>query len=517
MPELVRDRPHIYLPNQGRSEQFTGSGRSQIYIPDRDRAAHAAALTRALTEAVAAAQAALATRDPNETSGTAGFYLDFVLAARGEKEAERLADLRRHIELVAVTKPDENAPTRATVFVPQTAANHFLRKVEAYRSEQTPSGKPKNQTLVANLETISRAAVLSIYTDDPALLPSPVQKIWWEIWLRPQPSSSALEQVARPSSAFERVCERLGVLLRERLRFPEREVRLAYTDQLALARLMTNTDAMAEIRIAKDTPSLLRELPNAEQQSWSLDLLSRVLLPIPPGLAVCVLDTGMTRAHPLLSPALNPSDVHIYDKSWPDGDSKGHGTNMGGLVLYGDLMSHLLDNAPVSLTHCLESVKMLRGDPQQQHKPELYGAVMAECVARAEIAAPRRRRAICMAVTSDIGTNRGRPSSWSAEVDQLCFGDETVHRLVLISAGNINEVSSSGYPARNEIAPIENPAQAWNALTIGAYTEKSIINDPTFAGWQPLAPVGDLSRVFGINGTENRVKAPRWFCGSLQN
>ena len=74
---------------------------------------------------------------------------------------------------------------------------------------------------------------------------------------------------------------------------------------------MTNTDAMAEIRIAKDTPSLLRELPNAEQQSWSLDLLSRVLLPIPPGLAVCVLDTGMTRAHPLLSPALNPSDVHI--------------------------------------------------------------------------------------------------------------------------------------------------------------------------------------------------------------
>jgi hypothetical protein len=53
MPELVRDRPHIYLQNQGRGEQFTGSGRNKIYIPDRDRAAHAAALTRTLTEAVA--------------------------------------------------------------------------------------------------------------------------------------------------------------------------------------------------------------------------------------------------------------------------------------------------------------------------------------------------------------------------------------------------------------------------------------------------------------------------------
>ena len=79
-------------------------------------------------------------------------------------------------------------------------------------------------------------------------------------------------------------------------------------------------------------------------------------------------------------------------------------------------------------------------------------------------------------------------------MDQLCFGDETVRRLVLISAGNISEpVSASGYPDKNELAPIENPAQAWNGLTVGGYTEKSIISDPTFADWQPLAPVGDLS------------------------
>jgi hypothetical protein len=480
MPEIVRDLPHIYLQNQGRSELFTGSGRGQTYLPQRDRAAHATALTRALTEAVAAAQAALDTRDPKETSGTAGFYLDFVIARGGEKEAERLADIRQHIELVSVTKPDENAPTHATVFVPRSAAHHFLKKVEAYGSENTRFGKPKNQLLVANLESVSRAAVLSIYTDDPALLP--VGKTWWEIWLRPQ-----------LGSAFEQVCHRLGIVLRERLSFPEREVRLAYTDQLTLARLMINTDAMAELRIAKDTPSLLRDLPNAEQQSWSLDLLKRLLLPVPQNLTVCVLDTGMTRAHPLLSPALLSSDVHLYDPTWPGGDSHGHGTNMGGLALYGDLMSHLLGGGPVPLTHCLESVKMLRGDPQQQHEPKLYGAVTAECIARAEIAAPQRRRAVCMAVTSDIGTNRGRPSSWSAAVDQLCFGDETLRRLVLISGGNISErVSGPGYPASNELAPIENPAQAWNAITVGAYTDKSTITDPTFAGWEPLAPVGEL-------------------------
>jgi hypothetical protein len=96
-------------------------------------------------------------------------------------------------------------------------------------------------------------------------------------------------------------------------------------------------------------------------------------------------------------------------------------------------------------------------------------------------------------VTSDIDTNRGGPSSWSAAIDQLCFGDENSKRLLLISAGNIRVgISKVNYPAQNEIEPIENPAQAWNAITVGAFTEKTAINDPSFVGWEPLAPEGEL-------------------------
>ena len=116
-----------------------------------------------------------------------------------------------------------------------------------------------------------------------------------------------------------------------------------------------------------------------------------------------------------------------------------------------------------------------------------------ESIARAEVEAPDRRRAVCMAVTSDIGTNRGRPSSWSAAVDQLMFRRRTVRRLIFISAGNVREgITRAEYPARNEIEPIENPAQAWNAITVGAFTEKFVITDPTYEGWEPVAPVGDL-------------------------
>ena len=40
---------------------------------------------------------------------------------------------------------------------------------------------------------------------------------------------------------------------------------------------------------------------------------------------------------------------------------------------------------------------------------------------------------------------------------------------------------------------IHDPAQAWNALTVGGYTEKLTIDAATWPGWQPLAGRGDLA------------------------
>jgi hypothetical protein len=186
---------------------------------------------------------------------------------------------------------------------------------------------------------------------------------------------------------------------------------------------------------AKST-RVLELFPNVEQGAWATQLIERLVVPEGQDIvAVCILDTGVTQAHPLIAPVLNASDVQSYDPSWTAGDLHGHGTNMAGTSAYGDLMPLLATTGTVSLTHRLESVKIL--PDQGVNEPRLYGAIMAESIARAEIQAPLRKRAVCMAVTSDIGPNRGRPSSWSAAVDQLCFGDQTACRIILISAGNI--------------------------------------------------------------------------------
>jgi len=40
---------------------------------------------------------------------------------------------------------------------------------------------------------------------------------------------------------------------------------------------------------------------------------------------------------------------------------------------------------------------------------------------------------------------------------------------------------------------VQDPAHAWNALTVGAWTDKAIIGEPDGDGWQPVARPGDLS------------------------
>ncbi|MFD2029371.1 S8 family peptidase [Ancylobacter dichloromethanicus] len=212
--------------------------------------------------------------------------------------------------------------------------------------------------------------------------------------------------------------------------------------------------------------------------------------------AVCLLDSGSTRRHPLIRPALAAVDQQAFDRGWNVEDVSnqahgGHGTQLSGVALYGDLIDVLAGDGPVALRHRLESVKVL--PDHGANDPDLYGAITAQSISRTEIVAPNRPRAICLAITSEGDHWRGRPSSWSAALDTLAFGADNAPRFIAVSAGNIrDDIHRDDYPARNDTTPIESPAQAWNVLSVGAFTEKDTIVDPLFAGWEAMADVGDI-------------------------
>src|SRR5206468_10716564 len=51
-----------------------------------------------------------------------------------------------------------------------------------------------------------------------------------------------------------------------------------------------------------------------------------------------------------------------------------------------------------------------------------------------------------------------------------------------------------GYPMTTDPrCGVEDPGQSWNALTVGAVTNRVMITDPTYVGFKPIAPPGDLS------------------------
>ncbi|MGM8709646.1 S8 family serine peptidase [Enterobacter hormaechei subsp. steigerwaltii] len=63
--------------------------------------------------------------------------------------------------------------------------------------------------------------------------------------------------------------------------------------------------------------------------------------------------------------------------------------------------------------------------------------------------------------------------------------------LFMLSAGNITDSSYwMTYPANLSLNQINYPGQAWNALTIVAYTTKATQEDPEY---QPVAAEGSLS------------------------
>jgi hypothetical protein len=420
-----------------------------------------------------------------------------------ELELHSLDPVRRGPQLLAVREQVEgdDRVELATVHVPQGQIGVFLRKIEQYGGEETRRGKPKNANMVERIAGLRLATIREIWTDDPRSFPDPDSTVWWEVWLR----RSDGQEIVRLQSFADAV----GVEVDDRhLIFDSRIIVLIRATASQLAAALDVIDDFAELRGARANSEFFVGLLPTEQAQWVDDLLSRTDSPEVDAPTACVLDTGVNRGHPLLEHALAQEDLHTCDPTWGAADQDGHGTEMAGLMLYGDLAHLLQGSQKVRLRHRLESVKIL--PPANDTDPQLYGAVTAEAVSRVEVTAPQRRRAFSMAITAQPDRIAGTPTSWSAAVDALAAGRQfdmskgelryidqastESHRLFVISAGNVRDLQDTtiGYLDRCDTVPIEDPAQAWNALTVGAFTE--LVDVGTFhEGWAPMAQPGDLS------------------------
>ncbi|MBX3176130.1 MAG: S8 family peptidase [Candidatus Hydrogenedentes bacterium] len=494
---------HIFLPDTGEKKNFTTprSGGGQE-APPRNRKAHSAKLKEQWAAIWTKAREQEEARSAVSMPAKDGVYVEFEGAPGYELITKSLEDRRSGIRLLNVyTVQPENGKgqriTRATVFIPSGKQDHFLKKLNEYAEKDTPKGTPKNAKLLQSVEDIRIAVLESFWRDDTDLLPQGDDAIWCEIWLRAESAFAgqpAGDAGAIVEESFSETARILGVPLQERsLRFPERTVLLGLATRAQFAALMESSPYIAEFRRAKETARFFLELQNKEQAEWAEDLRSRLKVNKNPTVAVCVLDTGANNGHVLLEPILADGDCHAVDPQWGVNDHRGHGTLMCGIAAFGDLLAALQHDGPIAVEHCLESSKIL--PPREDNDPELYGDITIQGISRAEIKASTRSHIGCLAVTSEDGRDRGRPSSWSAAIDKLTSGyDDGGKRLFIMSAGNSErDVGWAHYPQSNLEYSVHDPGQSWNALTVGAYTEKSRLTDPDLHDHTPLAQPGQLS------------------------
>ena len=284
--------------------------------------------------------------------------------------------------------------------------------------------------------------------------------------------------------------------------FPDVQIVPVYATRAQLqAMLDIGRPGLAEIGFATDDPAILVELSGEEQDGLADDLADRVQWPGVDVPAVCLLDTGVNRGHPLIEPALSVDDAQTLDEAWAVDDhypGQGHGTPMAGLALHGDLTGPLADQSTHTLRHRLESVKFLPPKPRREDEIANYGAITKAAVALAEQRNPTRTRAICSATTNS--DRRGdRPTRWSAAVDDLAAGvdaaedEEPPRRLFVQAIGNITHSDDWTEINTPENHPGEDPAQAWNALTVGGVTFKNSIAPRDQDEWVACVGVGALS------------------------
>ena len=257
---------------------------------------------------------------------------------------------------------------------------------------------------------------------------------------------------------------------------------------------------IAELRLAKETADPFDSAGPREQAEWLQELLSRTEFPVGDDVPfVCLLDTGVNRGHALLEPVIAAEDLHSVDPAWAVSDTQGHGTQMAGLTVAGDLSEVLANSAPLVVQHRLESVKLVAMEAGAATGDEyLHGLRTRQAVARADVHAPFRNRVIGMAITARDDRDLGRPSAWSAALDAIAVGagESGVgqqRRLFAVCAGNADGWEKGNYPHLNEHDGVHDPGQAWNALTVGAYTNLVTITEEDGGRYRPVAPAGGLS------------------------
>lgn len=495
--------PHIEITRWRESAQYVYP-RTRRDPRDRreDHHQHAEALLEQLTRALGD----LPSRDQDQRvavdglkRGTLVEVETMVPTPRAKATKTPALDFAAHDIVVLRSERNEDRTEKAVVFVPDDSRAFLRNKISAYGTENLGNQPRPDVDKFEVIETIRGASGRSLLT--PARAAAQDERLWWELWLR-RPDTQRPDLIA---DAVVAAVRRAGLDVHtERLTFPDTAIVFAHGSQEEILGIADRlSGAITEIRPAAGSIEPFLDLGEQAlgQQELVADYAARVRPPAADAPVVCVIDTGVAGGHPLIAPGLAGAwSVNALWGADDHADGGGHGTGMVSLVLHGDLAGPFADRRDAALRHAAESVKFLPPGGFPPNEPARYGIITQSAVATAEVERPNIPRSFCIATSSDHFDPDG-PSSWSGALDQICAGSmpgerqdgvaakDHPKRLVLVATGNITGGMKADVEQHHSL---EDPAQSWNALSIGGFTAKigPSIDDPALV---PLAGANEKS------------------------
>lgn len=474
-------KKHFILNNQiAEVRKFTPRSnlRNQKEIPQRNRGEHAELLKeqyhRIVSQAIALQDELAANGQPVAN----GIYMDFEM---NKKLISSGLDTKTGAQILKVSEEQESGNVDVTVFVKRKNKDWLTNKTNEYANIDGEKG-PKNEMLIAPINEITSADIHSLY-DSPTAFDDLAEETvsLFELWISKREDYS-IDIVSQVFAILSIECN-----IGHRLQFADVDVFLIKTTKEILELLPNHLGYIEGVR-RYHQPSILTKTHEVNRE-WNNLLRNEINFALTDD-SVCVgiLDTGVNNAHDLLGSALPDDRMRTAISTQDSIDHSFHGTDMAGLALLGDLTELAYRRGgTLNVEHSLASVKIF----EKSHETDslFYGAIIEDAIEQAHNLGATIS---CMAITDEVSFE-GCPTSSSAALDESLYHGGACDRMIVISAGNIEtpEVDATNYMASCKANAILSPSQAWNALTIGAYTEKTMVDDTQ--NYTPLAAPGGVS------------------------
>lgn len=501
-------------------EAPSGRGGTPPKFPPLDPQAHRANLIRQLD----AIKEQIASRPPLARDPLATREIVAVRPAEGARlSPEQLDDSRADARLIGVV------PETGVVLLDVASAElaYLRKKVEAFADDSQVETKTNKKDGATSLHRAKEVAIAPVGVialaslDDrrgPRMQAETLmadRAYWFEVACRGGYRGSG-EQNVRSREQIARQLHALGASqVLDEFMGPLQVYFFLRLTHAQLEKLIAATDCVEEVERA---PGALRDMRLLDDIG-TRELKGFALRPPPERApAVVLLDTGISTGHPLLKPAIL-SATTAGDLIPSPEDTHGHGTKMAGVALYSDLGA-AIERGGFDAPHWLQSSRLLvapRVGTASDANYEKWPKLTLDAVRAAEHADPHPRdRVFALAIArsmQDPPLDGLVPTLWSHAIGQIAYHDGS-GRLVVVCAGNAREEQwltlAAGYPQLQLSEKIHQPAQAANALTVGAFTGRvALPASKDYAEARVVAPLSGGISPFtstGIPGAEWPIK-----------